>query len=101
MVSIITTTGFGTSDIASEYFGEFARQLFMVMMVIGGCVGSTGGGIKVLRVVILTRLIQRETYRQLAPAQAVNILVVDGGEWISMKSNAWQRCSSPGWCCCS
>lgn len=78
VVSILTTTGFGTRDIATSYFGEGARQLFLVMMVIGGCVGSTGGGIKVLRVVILNKLFQREVYRLRVPANAITTVVVDG-----------------------
>jgi trk system potassium uptake protein TrkH len=78
VVSIITTTGFGTRDIGTSYFGEGARQLFLVMMVIGGCVGSTGGGIKVLRVVILNKLFQREVYRLRVPANAITTVVVDG-----------------------
>jgi len=53
VMSILTTTGFGTKDIGSDFFGALSKQLFIAMMVIGGCVGSTGGGFKVLRVVIL------------------------------------------------
>jgi len=78
VVSILTTTGFGTRDIATSYFGESARQLFLVMMVIGGCVGSTGGGIKVLRVAILNKLFQREVYRLRVPGNAITTVVVDG-----------------------
>ena len=48
------------------------------MMVIGGCVGSTGGGIKVLRVVIFNRLIRREVFRLRVPSNAITTIVVDG-----------------------
>lgn len=78
VVSVLTTTGFGTRDIASDYFGEAARQLFLVMMVIGGCVGSTGGGVKVLRVAILSKLVRREVRRIRLPAQAITAVIVDG-----------------------
>lgn len=78
VTAIITTTGFGTYDIGSPYFGEIARQLFLVMMVIGGCVGSTGGGLKVLRVAILGKLIRREVYRSRTPRRAVSTVIVDG-----------------------
>jgi len=78
VVAIATTTGFRTRDIASGYFGHVARQLFLVMMVIGGCVGSTSGGFKVLRVAILSKLIRREVFRLRAPRRAVTTLVVDG-----------------------
>ena len=78
VTSILTTTGFGTRDIGSEFFPTLARQLFLVMMVIGGCVGSTGGGIKVLRVVILSRLMIREIYKLRVPRRAASALVIDG-----------------------
>lgn len=78
VISILTTTGFGTRDIAGSYFGQVARQLFLVMMVIGGCVGSTGGGIKVFRISILVKLIQREVFRLRAPVRAVSTIIVDG-----------------------
>ncbi len=78
VVSILTTTGFGTRDIGSSFFGHMARQLFLAMMVIGGCVGSTGGGIKVFRISILVKLIQREVFRLRIPARAVSTIIVDG-----------------------
>lgn len=78
VVAILTTTGFSTKDIASPYFGHVARQLFLVMMVIGGCVGSTGGGLKVLRVSVLFKLLRREVYKVRAPARAVSSVLVDG-----------------------
>lgn len=77
VVSIFTTTGFGTRDIGGAYFGHVARQLFLVMMVIGGCVGSTGGGIKVFRISILLKLIQREVFRLRIPARALSTIIID------------------------
>lgn len=77
VVSILTTTGFGTRDIGGTFFGHVARQLFLVMMVIGGCVGSTGGGIKVFRISILVKLIQREVLRLRIPSQAVSTIIID------------------------
>ena len=78
VVSIITSSGFSTQDIGSDYFGSAARQLFLVMMVIGGCVGSTSGGLKVLRVVILNRLMLGEVFRARTPARALTGIVIDG-----------------------
>lgn len=77
-VSIITTTGFGTQDITSAFFGTLARQLFLVMMVIGGCVGSTAGGIKVQRVVILTKIAKQQIRKLVVPRSATNRIVIDG-----------------------
>jgi trk system potassium uptake protein TrkH len=78
VTSILTTAGFATQDIASPFFGVVARQLFLVMMVIGGCVGSTGGGFKILRVAILSKLMRRELYRARTPRRVVSTVVVDG-----------------------
>ncbi|MFW6305852.1 MAG: TrkH family potassium uptake protein [Bacillota bacterium] len=71
VVSIITTTGFGTEYIGSPFFPVIGKQLFLVLMLIGGCVGSTAGGIKVLRVVILKRLFKREVKKIYYPDHAV------------------------------
>ena len=78
VVSIITTTGFGTRDIGSSHFGFAAKQLFLVMMVIGGCVGSTGGGIKVLRIGILLQVIRREVFRLSTPPRTISAVLIDG-----------------------
>lgn len=78
VVSILTTTGFGTRDIGSDFFGALSRQLFLVMMVVGGCVGSTSGGLKVLRVAILNRLVFREIFRARVSPKASSELVIDG-----------------------
>jgi trk system potassium uptake protein TrkH len=77
VMSILTTTGFSTMDIGSDFFGAVARQLFLVMMVVGGCVGSTSGGFKVLRVAILNRLMVRELFKLRTSAKASAALVVD------------------------
>jgi len=77
VVSVITTTGFGTEYIGSPFFPVIARQLFLVLMLIGGCVGSTSGGIKVLRVVILNRLFKREIKKIYYPNNAVLPVTLD------------------------
>lgn len=53
VASIITTTGFCTSDF--NLWPEFSRVVLVLLMVIGACAGSTGGGLKVSRIVILIR----------------------------------------------
>ncbi len=77
VMSILTTTGFGTMDIGSEFFGVLSKQLFLAMMVIGGCVGSTGGGFKVLRVAILNRLMFREIFKLRLSSKASTGLIID------------------------
>ena len=77
VISILTTTGFGTKDIGGDFFPALSKQLFLVMMVIGGCVGSTGGGIKVLRIVILHRLFRIELFKLRVSTKASTDLVID------------------------
>nr|WP_233216425.1 TrkH family potassium uptake protein [Blastopirellula marina] len=47
VVSIITTTGFGTHDF--DKWNSFGRGVLFLLMFVGGCAGSTGGGVKVIR----------------------------------------------------
>ncbi len=77
VMSILTTTGFGIKDIGSDFFPALSKQLFLIMMVIGGCVGSTGGGIKVLRVAILNRLMFVELLKLRVSGKASAGLVID------------------------
>jgi len=52
-VSIMTTTGFVTADY--EQWPVYAQSLLLILMLIGGCAGSTGGGMKVVRLMILLK----------------------------------------------
>ncbi len=56
--SIITTTGFATTDF--DLWPSFSKTLLVMLMFIGACAGSTGGGIKVSRIVILFKSILKE-----------------------------------------
>ena len=51
--SIITTTGFATVDF--NLWPEFSKHTLVLLMIIGACAGSTGGGLKVSRVIILVK----------------------------------------------
>ena len=77
VVSIITTTGFGTHSINSNFFPAAARQIFIVFMLIGGSVGSTAGGIKVMRLNILGGLFKREVKKIYLPNHAVLPVTLD------------------------
>lgn len=77
VVSIATTTGYGTTDINDIFFPALARQIFLVLMLIGGSVGSTAGGVKVIRVVILYRLFKQQIKRLRLPRNAMSGLVVE------------------------
>lgn len=71
VVSVMTTTGYLTENIDSAFFPAVAGILFLVLMLIGGCVGSTSGGIKVLRIVLLNKLFLRETKKIYYPEHSV------------------------------
>lgn len=58
VASIITTTGYVTLDF--NYWPEFSRVILILVMLVGACAGSTGGGIKVSRVAILFKTIGKE-----------------------------------------
>lgn len=72
VVSIITTTGFGTEDINSTYFPAFAKQIFLLLMVVGGSVGSTAGGIKVQRIVVLWKMFLKQIKSLRLPTGAIS-----------------------------
>lgn len=65
VVSIITTTGFGTADYLQ--WPPAAHAILLILMAVGGCAGSTGGGIKVMRVFILMRHAKYELKKMLHP----------------------------------
>jgi trk system potassium uptake protein TrkH len=65
VVSIATTTGFAVTDFSA--WPSFLPYLLLYMAFIGACAGSTGGGMKVMRVMLLVRQGQREIQRLLHP----------------------------------
>ncbi len=72
--SVITTTGYGTIDFAQ--WPEFSRVLLVMLMIVGACAGSTGGGMKVSRVLILFKSQAREIRRMIHP-HAVESITMD------------------------
>jgi len=65
VVAILTTTGFGTADF--DQWPLFSKSLLLIMMAIGGCAGSTAGGLKVIRILVLFKHMARECGRLLIP----------------------------------
>ena len=68
VTSILTTTGFVTADYAGWH--PLAQLVLLVLMFVGGCTGSTAGGLKVARAVLLVRVVQRQ-FRRITEPQAV------------------------------
>ena len=65
VVSITTTTGFGTADYL--LWPPLTHALLLMLMAVGGCAGSTGGGIKVMRVLFLLKHAKLELRKMLHP----------------------------------
>ncbi len=63
--SIITTTGYATTDF--NLWPEYSRMLLVILMFIGACASSTGGGLKISRIVLLFKSARRELRRSLHP----------------------------------
>jgi len=66
VVSLATTTGFVTDNY--DEYPSFARLLLVMLMFVGGCAGSTAGGIKVVRLAILMKVLYRGLVRQVRPS---------------------------------
>ncbi len=64
-VTIMTTTGFGTVDFTD--WSEFAKGLILLLMFVGGCAGSTGGGVKVIRFLLFAKIIRLEIEQAFRP----------------------------------
>jgi trk/ktr system potassium uptake protein len=75
IVSLGTTTGYGTEDF--NRWPEVLRLLCLLLMFVGGCTGSTGGGMKVARLIIFFKAVVAELRRTINPRA---VLVVRVGE---------------------
>ncbi|MBQ2704262.1 MAG: TrkH family potassium uptake protein [Clostridia bacterium] len=69
--SIMTTTGYSTTDF--NLWPGLSKAIILTLMFIGGCAGSTAGGIKVSRVVILVKMIGKEFRRMLHPRSVASV----------------------------
>jgi len=70
-ISILTSTGFGTADYL--LWGAAVQLILYALMFVGGCAGSTTGGMKMMRVLILSKHSIRELRRQLHPQAILNV----------------------------
>ena len=73
--SIITTTGFVSADY--EKFPAMSQIILVICMFIGGMAGSTGGGIKIMRIMLLLRHVKQEVFRITHP-HAVTVVKLGG-----------------------
>ncbi len=75
VASIMTTTGFATTDF--DLWPSFSKTILLVLMVIGACAGSTGGGIKCARVLLLFKSLRRNNRRVMKPNK-VQVVRING-----------------------
>ncbi|MDO4312220.1 MAG: TrkH family potassium uptake protein [Eubacteriales bacterium] len=81
VASIITTTGFATTDF--DQWPSFSKAILLCLMVIGACAGSTGGGLKCGRALLLLKSLRRNIRKVLHP-QKVQI-VRNNGQMVNEK----------------
>ncbi|MDR2749293.1 MAG: TrkH family potassium uptake protein, partial [Clostridiales bacterium] len=75
VASVVTTTGFSTQDF--NLWPEFSKGVLIALMFIGGSAGSTSGGIKVMRILVLAKTIRKDIGKILHPT-AVNDARLNG-----------------------
>lgn len=74
-VSIMTTTGYTTAGY--DAWPDFLRMILLLLMFIGGSAGSTGGGIKVLRIVIIFKMVKRKLKEFVKPRRVMVVRMGD------------------------
>lgn len=79
VVSLLTTTGYVTHDF--NEWTVFARMLLLGLMFVGGCSGSTGGSIKVVRILLLFRVVKRKIVDIKHPRAVIPVKI--GGKIVS------------------
>ncbi len=75
VASIITTTGYATYDFTEWPY--FSQVILIILMFIGGCAGSTAGGFKITRVILLFKVIRRDFQRMLHP-RSIGVIKFEG-----------------------
>ncbi len=75
VASIMTTTGFATADF--DLWPSFSRAILLGLMIVGACAGSTGGGFKCGRTLLLIKSLRRNV-RQILHPQKVQVVRVNG-----------------------
>ena len=75
VVTLMTTTGYATADF--DLWPHFSKAVLLLVMFVGGCAGSTAGGVKVSRFVILFKGLKREL-RRILHSREVRPLTLEG-----------------------
>lgn len=75
VASVMTTTGYATTDF--NLWPTFSKVILVGLMFIGACAGSTGGGIKVSRILLYVKQVGKELMQQIHPRQ-ISVTKLDG-----------------------
>jgi len=67
VATILTTTGYATTDF--DLWPSFSKAILLFLMIVGACAGSTGGGIKCVRVMLLFKSLRRNVRKVMRPKQ--------------------------------
>lgn len=81
VVSVITTTGYGTNDF--DAWNQAGRLIMLLLMFVGGCAGSTGGGMKVIRHYLLAKILWIQVEKAFHP-RVVKSLKLQGDSEIDV-----------------
>ncbi|MBQ2815726.1 MAG: TrkH family potassium uptake protein [Clostridia bacterium] len=73
--SVVTTTGYATADF--DLWPSLSKGIIFILLFLGGCAGSTAGGLKISRVLILFKMMRSELHKMLHP-RSVNVVKMDG-----------------------
>ena len=71
--SLMTSTGYATADF--DLWPTFSKVILVLLMIIGACAGSTGGGIKVSRILIFAKKAKQELHRYIYPNRVTKIKI--------------------------
>lgn len=89
VASIVTTTGFATTDF--DLWPSLSKAILLALMIVGACAGSTGGGFKCGRTLLLIKSLRRNV-RQILHPRKVQVVRVNGqmvGEQVLDNTNAY------------
>jgi trk system potassium uptake protein len=75
VVSLITTTGFCTADF--DMWPNTVKMILILVMVFGGCAGSTSGGMKIVRIMVILKASLREIMSMIQPRQIIAVRIAD------------------------
>lgn len=75
VVSVVTTTGFATTDF--DLWPGFSKAILLSLMVVGACAGSTGGGFKCIRILLVMKNLRRNVQKVLHPQKVQVVRIND------------------------